>query len=1039
MFQLVRAPGVCFHKETKSRVYDFFNAEVIPKQGTWIDFVTKVHYMRDGKTKPTALPLLELSLDKSKTNTFFLTDLLTIFGLDKKVVLDLFNHSDEIVNSYNLTEKNFSTEQAINRVYNKLFSNVSGVTVNFKLKTILNFFFNKEKFLLSGAGRYKFNHKLFIGNVLLNRVLAEDLIDYRSKKINFKKGTLVTKKVLLRIKEFLFSGNNLVKLDFAKERISGSDQVQVLSVFEDNDVQDKIIKLVGINPNCDEETLSVPDIVAIAAGLLNLSHDIGRVDDIDSLANRNIRTLDELLSFYFTRGLEKIVNDSTKKLDDLMLSKYNYKIVSLVNSGLLIDKVREFFNVSQLCQFLDQTNPLTELSNKRRVTILGESGLKRESASAKVRDIHSSYAGKICPIETPEGPNIGLITNLAFFASLNKWNFLQTPHRKVKNGVVTKKVVYLSALEEEGVIIAPATTPLDSEGKIINDNLQVYLDDNLITVHSDEVEYLTYSCKQMFSISTSCVPFLKHNDANRALMGANMQKQAVPLINSDSPIVGTGNENLIARDSGFCLIARNSGEVIYADSEIIKIKNAQNKIDKYLPTNFLPSNQRTALFHKLLVKAGDKVEKNQIIADGSSIQNGELAIGKNVLVAFTTWRGYNFEDAVIVSDRLVREDVFTSLHIEEYEIRRLRTSFGDKKQEKFTNQIPNTSEHSRRYLDEEGVVLLGSEVRSGDILVGKVTPKEKAKHSPEDILLNNIFHGREQHVENNSLVVPNGGGGIVQKIKRYSEKEYATSLSSDVIEVIKVFVVQKIYLKEGDKLANRHGNKGVISRILPENSMPYLSDGTAIDIMINPLGVPSRMNVGQLLEMHLSYASKKLGNKISTPIFNGANVEDLKLLMAKAKVSPEGKETLYDGETGVAFDRKIAVGMMYYLKLSHMVETKIHARNVGPYGLITQQPLKGKAQNGGQRFGEMEVWALESYGAAYNLQELLTIKSDDVKGRNNILYSIIENDTKNFTFNHYPESFNVLLAEMRSLCLNVEILRRDYVEKKPTSGREELN
>lgn len=1030
VFQLSRAPGVYFNKlDEPNKVDKFFSAEIIPKQGAWIDFIFKMITFKDIEKNLVTAPILQIVPDKVKTNSVLLTDLFLIFGLEKAVVFDLLNNDKALANSYQYQGESASTESAVNRVYSQVASSSGSSSFNAKFKTIISLFF--DRLFLSEVGRYKFNHKLFVGNALYNRVLAQNLVDYRSKKVIFAKGTWVSQTIWPKVKAFLSEGNNLVSLDFAKSKISGHDKVQVVEVYSNNDEQDKVVKLVGIDPSCQDDKLNVADLLATTSYLLNLNYDIGRVDDIDSLANRNVKTIGELLEYRFNSGLIKVREEVNRRLNDLTLDKYNYHVPSLINSGQLLDSVREFFNVSQLCQFLDQTNPLAELSNKRRVTILGESGLKRESASAKVRDIHPSYFGKICPIETPEGPNIGLITNLAFYASLNKYRFIETPYWKVKKGVVTKKVVYLSTLEEEGTIIAPATTPCGANGQILPDRLSVYLGDNLVTVNREDIEYLGYGSQQMFSVSTACIPFLQHNDANRALMGANMQKQAVPLIEAESPIVATGNEFAIARDSGFALVSKSDGKVVYADSNLVKIEKVDQVVDSYYLTDFLASNQRSALFHNLLIKAGDEVKEKQVIADGSSINKGELAIGKNLLVAFTTWKGYNFEDALIISDRLVKSDVFTSVHIEEYEIRRLRTSLGE---ERFTAQVPNTSSESLRFLDSEGIALVGSEVFPGDILVGKVTPRSKGKLTPEDVLLNQLFQGREQNLDNNSLIVPNGGGGIVQKIRYYSEKEYPGSLPADVIEVVKVSVVQKMPIKQGDKLCNRHGNKGVVSRILPESSMPFLADGTPIDIMINPLGVPSRMNVGQLLEMHLAHAANRLQHKVSTPIFNGATIDDLRKIMVDSNLSLDGKEVLYDGETGQAFDQKVAVGHMYYLKLSHMVETKIHARNTGPYALITQQPLKGKAQNGGQRFGEMEVWALESYGAAYNLQELLTIKSDDIKGRNAILNAIIEDRTDNFRFANYPESFNVLLAEMRSLCLNVEILEK---VAEPTASDEE--
>lgn len=1026
VLQLIRSPGVFFNVLENTVELETYGVEIIPKRGTWIDFVTKLQKGKQADKQIRLKPLLEVIINKNKTNNVLISNLFTVFGFYEDYILDLFDSAEEIVNSYASPRYESKKEEAIKTVYAKIYDNLN-VSLEAKFSSILDCFFNDKRFFFSYIGRYKINHKLFLGNLLYGRILAEDLVDKKTKQTILTRGTLITKKELPTIQNFFRSGNNLVSLDYSRNKIAGHNKVQIVKVYKDNFLQEKIIKIIGTDPSCEEEMLNIADIVAIVSHLLNLSYDIGEIDDIDSLENRNVRLIEELLEDHFRRGLRKIREESLRKLNDLIVSKYNFLIVSLINSGPVTSSVRDFFNVSQLSQFLDQTNPLTELSNKRRITVLGEGGLKREGVPGKVRDIHSSFLGKICPIETPEGPNIGLIMNLAFFARINKWKFIETPYWEVKNGELTGKIVYLSALDETNLLIAPPTTPLIDNKRIRDQKVTIYFHENLITVMAKDVEYLGFAPEQMFSISTAAIPFLQNNDANRALMGANMQKQAVPLVRPVAPIVGTGIEKQIAIDSGFALIAENPGKVIYADSSKISIQeNDKKTIRHYHPYNFLNSNQRTALFHRVLVKKGATVIAKQILADGSSIDHGELALGQNLRVAFMTWKGYNYEDALIISDRLVREDVFTSLHIEEFEIRRLRTKLGD---EEFTRDIVNTSPKVRRFLDEEGIVLVGSEIGPRDILVGKVTPKDRGQKTPEDILLHQLFKGREQNVENNSLTVPTGVHGIVQKIKRYNETDFANSMTAEVIEVIKVYIAQKISIKEGDKLASRHGNKGVISRVLPENSMPYTADGRSIDIMINPLGVPSRMNTGQLVEMLLARAAEKLDIHIESPVFSKTNAEDLKAAMREAKINTSGKEVLYDGETGESFDQPIAIGSLYYMKLSHMVDTKIHARETGPYSLITQQPLKGKSQNGGQRFGEMEVWALESYGAAYNLRELITIKSDDIKGRNSIYQAIINNTTRNFSFKYFPESFNVLLSELKSLCLNIEIIRKHPKEE----------
>ncbi len=1028
VMQLVRAPGVYFAPAT-SQLNPVFKAEIIPDQGTWMDCVVR-YINQKKKTAPqeqanSSLPIFEIILNKQKTNNVLISNLFTMLGIEKKTILTLLNNHAVIVGSYQHYRYESEIIKAVDVVHGKLFGMHKGQDFQEKLKAVLEQFFARRRFDLGEIGRYKLNRKLAIVDLLFDRVLAEDLVDAKTNQIVIKKETLITKEHYHTLVNFFKTNRqHFVRLNFDRKYLKSHDLIQVVKVYEDNYEQKKVINLLGLDPTCQDQSLNLADLIAIMAYILNLQFNAGQIDDIDSLSNRYVKTLSQLLSNRFESGLRKIRLDLVRKLNDLTINLFNNhedKIVNLVNLNVILGTVRDFFNTSQLCQFLDQTNPLTEISNKRRITILGESGLKRESASSKIRDIHSSFLGKICPIETPEGQNIGLITNLAFNARINHFGFIETPYRKVKNGQVqSEEIVYLSALDEKAALIAPASTATAADGKILDDYVTIYFNDNLTSVPRHKIEYIGYSTEQFFSVPTASIPFLENNDANRALMGANMQKQAIPLLRPEAPIVATGAEHLVARDSGFALVAKNAGQVVYADSQKIVIKTTADELDTYHLDNFLPSNQKTALHHSSLVKTGETVKAHQVIADGAAMKNGELAIGQNLLVAFTTWKGYNYEDALIISERLVRENVFTSVHIHEYEIRRLNTKLGE---EEFTTEIPNTSPNSRRLLDENGIVLVGSEILPGDILVGKVTPRDKGQITAEDRLLNQLFKGREQNVENNSLIVPTGDYGIVQRIQRYNNKDYDITGNSDVIEIIKVFVARKIPILVGDKIASRHGNKGVISQILPENSMPFLVDGTPVDILINPLGVPSRMNVGQLLEMHFGYAAKKLNLKLANPVFNGANKDDVQKLMQEAQVDLSGKEVLYDGETGLPFDQKVAVGMIYYLKLSHMVETKIHARNVGPYALVTQQPLKGKAQNGGQRFGEMEVWALESYGAAHNLRELLTIKSDDIIGRNRVYHNIISNKIRNFYFENFPESFNVLLAEMKGLCLNVQIVQ----------------
>jgi len=777
------------------------------------------------------------------------------------------------------------------------------------------------------------------------------------------------------------------------------------------------VKVIGIDPLNSKKCITMTDMYALYSYELNMLDGIGTADDIDMLGNRRIRTVGELIQNQFRIGLSRMERVVKERMSITEVASLTPK--QLTNIRPLTAAIKEFFSSSQLSQFMDQQNPLAELSNKRRISALGPGGLTRERAGFEVRDIHNSHYGRICPIETPEGPNIGLISYLTTYARINEYGFLQTPYRKVeKGGVVTDEVVYMSADEEYDHVIAQANEIHD--GRITNSQVVARIAGDTVLVNRADVDYADVSPKQIVSVATACVPFLENDDCTRALMGANMQRQAVPLLNPHSPYVGTGIEHRIARDSGAACVATADGVVTYVDATkvVVKEKDAEHEYDL---TKFRRSNASTCLNQRPIVVDGEKVKRGDILADGPSMQNGELALGQNVTIAFMTWHGYNYEDAIIMSERMVREDVYTSVHIEEYDIECRETKLGP---EEITRDIPNVAESACRNLDARGIVMVGAEVKEGDILVGKVTPKGQSEISPEEKLLLAIFGEKSREVRDNSLKVPHGGAGIVQSIRIFKRKD--SELPPGVNEIVKVYIVQKRKISEGDKMAGRHGNKGVISKILPIEDMPYMDNGQPVDLMLNPFGVPSRMNIGQVLELHLGMAAKSLGVKFATPVFDGIGNDELKNIMAEAKTSPDGKMVLHDGMTGDPYDERIAVGVMYMIKLAHMVDDKLHARATGPYSLVTQQPLGGKAQNGGQRFGEMEVWALEAYGAAHTLQEILTVKSDDIMGRTKTYEAIVKG--KDIPEPGIPESFRVLQHELQALAIDVKMLDENGTE-----------
>ncbi|MBQ1532141.1 MAG: DNA-directed RNA polymerase subunit beta [Solobacterium sp.] len=778
------------------------------------------------------------------------------------------------------------------------------------------------------------------------------------------------------------------------------------------------VKLIGIDPLNDKHTITMPDMYALYNYELTMLDGIGTTDDIDMLGNRRIRTVGELIQNQFRIGLSRMERVVKERMSIADASNLTPK--QLTNIRPLTAAIKEFFSSSQLSQFMDQQNPLAELSNKRRISALGPGGLTRERAGFEVRDIHNSHYGRICPIETPEGPNIGLISYLTTYARVNEYGFIQTPYRKVIDGYVTDEIQYMSADEENDHVIAQANEIV--EGHLAGDRIVARIAGETVMVSKDEIDFADVSPRQIVSVATACVPFLENDDCTRALMGANMQRQAVPLLNPHSPFVGTGMEHRIARDSGAACVATAPGVVTYVDATKVVIQEDSGKEHTYELTKYRRSNSSTCLNQRPIVFDGERIERGDILADGPAMQNGELALGQNVLIAFMTWHGYNYEDAIIMSERMVREDVYTSVHIEEYDIECRDTKLGP---EEITRDIPNVAESACRNLDGRGIVMVGAEVKEGDILVGKVTPKGQSEISPEEKLLLAIFGEKSREVRDNSLKVPHGGAGIVHSVRIFKRKD-DHELSPGVNEVVKVYVVQKRKISEGDKMAGRHGNKGVISRIMPIEDMPYMQDGTPIDIMLNPFGVPSRMNIGQVLEVHLGMAARSLNCKFATPVFDGVSNEDLRNIMQEANTSADGKYLLTDGMTGEPYDERIAVGVMYMIKLAHMVDDKLHARATGPYSLVTQQPLGGKAQNGGQRFGEMEVWALEAYGAAHTLQEILTVKSDDIMGRTKTYEAIVKG--KDLPEPGIPESFRVLVHELQALAVDVKMVGEDGEE-----------
>ena len=993
--QLVRSPSVYFNHEIDKNGRELITSQIIPTRGTWLEFETD------------ARDILYVRIDRTRKVT--LTTLLRAFGLSNDDdIYSLFGKDEYLENTIS-KDSTKNTDEALIEIYEKLRPG-EPATLDSSKNNIITRFFDEFRYDLARVGRYKFNRKLNVCDRLLNQTLAEDItVD---GKVVFEKGTQITKANIEELRVALSKGFGVKEVKI-NEELDSYNKVQIVKIVNPSDKKKTMI-VIGNDQSIDVKRLTISDVYASVSYYLNLLQGVGNFDEIDHLGNRRVRQVGELLQNQFRIGVSRMERVIRERMTTQEMEEVTPK--TLINIRPVTAAMKEFFGSSQLSQFMDQTNPIAELTNKRRLSALGPGGLSRDRAGVEVRDVNISHYGRICPIESPEGPNIGLITSLASYAKIDDYGFIMTPYRKVIDSKITNEVVYLTADEEEDYIISQSTVGTDKSNTITDELVNARFHGENILAKPEQVDYIDVSPQQVVSVTTSCIPFLEHDDATRALMGANMQRQAMPLLKTEAPFIGTGVEHIAAKDSGVCIVAKNDGVVEYADSQKIIVKTKDGK-DEYQLANYELANSSICNHQRPIVKPGDKVEAGKtILADGNSTDMGELALGKNMTVAFMTFNGYNYEDAVILNENLVKDDAYTSLHLEDYEMQCRETKLGP---EEITRDIPNVSEEARRNLDENGIITIGTEVKEGDILVGKVTPKGMAELTSEEKLLHAIFGEKTREVRDTSLRVPHGGDGIVHDIKIYSRKDN-DELPAGVSKVIRVYIIQKRKIQVGDKMSGRHGNKGVISLILPQEDMPYMPDGTPVDIMLNPQGVPSRMNFGQVLELHMGMAAKKLGVYIATPVFDGAHIEDIEAIMKEAGMDPDGKTVLYDGRTGEPFDNRISVGVMYMIKLHHMVDDKLHARSTGPYSLVTQQPLGGKAQFGGQRFGEMEVWALYAYGAAHTLQEMMTVKSDDVVGRVKVYESIVKG--KQVDEAGVPESFRVLMKEFQALGLDISII-----------------
>ncbi|GGN62800.1 MULTISPECIES: DNA-directed RNA polymerase subunit beta [Oceanobacillus] len=1028
--QLVRSPSVYFSDKFDKNGKRGVQATVIPNRGAWLEFETDakdVAFVRIDRTRKLPITVLLRALG---------------FGTDQEI-LELLGDNEYLRNTLE-KDNTETTEKALLEIYERLRPGEPPTVENAK-NLLVTRFFDPKRYDLAHVGRYKMNKKLNIKNRLFNQVLAETIADPETGEVLAEKGDRLERKLLDKLIPLLEREEDKLgeKTFSPHDGVLDEDIVlQSIRIIDPTDPEgERELTIIG-NGGVDRDIKNITpaDILASISYFFNQLHNVGDVDDIDHLGNRRLRSVGELLQNQFRIGLsrmERVVRERMSIQDTSSVTPQQ-----LINIRPVIASIKEFFGSSQLSQFMDQTNPLGELTHKRRLSALGPGGLTRERAGFEVRDVHYSHYGRMCPIETPEGPNIGLINSLSSYAKVNKFGFIESPYRRVdpETGQVTDQIDYLTADEQDNYIVAQANAPLDEDNRFVNEEVIARFREDNIVVSREKIDYMDVSPKQVVSAATACIPFLENDDSNRALMGANMQKQAVPLLVPESPIVGTGMEYVNGKDSGAAVICRHGGIVERVEAKEVVVrrisevdgKEVEGDTDTYRMEKFQRTNQGTCYNQRPIVTEGDRVTRGEVLADGPSMELGELALGRNVLVGFMTWEGYNYEDAIIMSERLVKDDVYTSIHIEEFELEARDTKLGP---EEITRDIPNVGEEALKNLDEEGIIRVGAEVKDGDILVGKVTPKGVTELSAEERLLHAIFGEKAREVRDTSLRVPHGGGGIILDVRVFN-REDGDELSPGVNQLVRVYIVQKRKISEGDKMAGRHGNKGVISKILPEEDMPFMPDGTPIDIMLNPLGVPSRMNIGQVFELHLGMAARLLGLHVASPVFDGATEEDVYATMEEAGMARDAKTVLYDGRTGEPFDTRVSVGVMYMLKLAHMVDDKLHARSTGPYSLVTQQPLGGKAQFGGQRFGEMEVWALEAYGAAYTLQEILTVKSDDTVGRVKTYESIVKGH--NVPEPGVPESFKVLIKELQSLGLDVKMLnsQEDEIDMRELEDEE---
>ena len=1051
--QLVRSPGVYYGMTYDSTGKKLFTSTVIPNRGAWLEYETDssdVFSVRIDKNRKLPVTTFVRALGLGSD-----AELLDFFGEDARILATM--------------EKDITknTEEALLEVYRKLRPG-EPLTLENSQQHLENLFFDPRRYDLSRVGRYKYNKKLGISNRLSGCRLSRPIVNPATGEILAEAGEVIRRERAMEIEnagvcvayvdvddhgdhtEVKIISNGMVDLSLfvsetvydavkkvVNERVRFSVLQEILESTEGDEalIETLLTRAADLVPN----HIIVDDILASINYLNCLGHDIGTTDDIDHLGNRRIRSVGELLQNQFRIGFSRMERVIRERMTLQAQDMDTVTPQALINIRPVVAAIKEFFGSSPLSQFMDQNNPLAELTHKRRLSALGPGGLSRDRAGFEVRDVHYSHYGRMCPIETPEGPNIGLISYLATFARINQYGFVEAPFRRVdkETGIVTDEVVYMPADMEDDFIVAQANEPLDENGRFTRNRVTARQRGEFLEIESDKIDYMDVSPKMVVSVATAMIPFLENDDANRALMGSNMQRQAVPLLKTESPIVGTGMEYKAGVDSGVCVLAKSAGTVTDVSADRVLVRRDDNgSIDTYQLIKFSRSNQGTCINQRPVVEPGQHLEEHDVIADGPATCNGEIALGKNALIGFMTWEGYNYEDAVLINEKVVREDVFTSIHVEEYEIESRDTKLGP---EEITRDIPNVGDDALKDLDERGIIRIGAEVRSGDILVGKVTPKGETELTAEERLLRAIFGEKAREVRDTSLRVPHGEYGIIVDVKVFT-RENCDELSPGVNMVVRCYIAQKRKISVGDKMAGRHGNKGVVSRILPSEDMPFLPDGTPLDIVLNPLGVPSRMNIGQVLEVHLGYAAAALGFKVMTPVFDGAHEGDIQELLEQAGKNPNGKTILYDGRTGEQFDNPVTVGYMYYLKLHHLVDDKIHARSTGPYSLVTQQPLGGKAQFGGQRFGEMEVWALEAYGAAYTLQEILTVKSDDVVGRVKTYESIVKG--QNVPQSGVPESFKVLVKELQSLGLDIKVLDRDKQEidlKQTFEEDEELN